>query len=497
MLKKLVAILLTLVIVSSAFFINRYMHKKDTSLSLIESLKIASDYAYNKNKNLKLIKATSVDYPEKSSIDKGTNGKRLVWNFLFGDVDSNKGLIVFVTEGKIGSVKEVSSTFSTSDYISIDDILLDSKDIIKISRNNYQLKPGVNFAVGYHYTLNKVEKNIVLSVLGLDTDGYMTNISYDAKSKTKLRIEHKLPNGGKFLKNNININLSGNTPISANKVFILPSEQLYSTVITSYFINPYSSFMKPAASISYDSGKSWTNIKFNQEIIDILFSKSYVDDNFAYIITPNEVFSSTDQFNSFKSLLKLNNENIIKAYYNKPTLIVLTDKKLYLSNVFSSSWKSIDIPSETYSTFIDNSGNIYAVTNKSLYVRENEAWREIAFPEQISIRDLVVSDNQLILTNYKKLYILDIPSKKWSIVMLNNNAIGMYDGSHSYSKNTFYILFDNNSLNVFERKEGSKEWTSSKVPNINTANLQDIKCDSLGNNFICTSAKYEWSEIRG
>lgn len=495
MLKKLVAIPLVVAIVFSTLFINRYMHKNVASLTLLEALKVASNYALDKDKNLKLIKATSVDYPEKSSVDKGDDGKRYVWNFLFGDIDSKKGFVVFVTEGKIGSVKEISADFSDSDFIPTNDILLDSKDIIKIAKDKYKLKPGINFAVGYHYTLSKVEKNIVISILGLDDEGYMTNISYDTKFKTKLRVEHKLPMGGKFKMNNVNINLSGNTPISANRVFILPNKQLSSIIITSYIINPYSSFMKPASSISYDSGKHWTSIKFNQEIIDILFSKSYIDDDSAYIITPSEVFNSEDQFKSFRAILKLNNENIIKTYYNKPALVVLTDKKLYITTTSGESWKSIEIPSGTCSTFIDTKGNVYAVTSSTLYVRENGTWIEIACPEHISIRDLVVTNNQLILTDYKKLYILDIPLKKWSTVKLDNNATNMYSGNPWDSNNTFYILFDNNSLSVFERKGVSTEWTSSDVTNIDFTNLQDIKFDSSGNSFICTSAKYEWSEI--
>lgn len=76
------------------------------------------------------------------------------------------------------------------------DSLIDSKEALEIARNKYKLKPGEGWAIGYHFTLNKVSGADVMQVFGRDISNNFTKISIDAKTKEVLSAIHKVTYDG-------------------------------------------------------------------------------------------------------------------------------------------------------------------------------------------------------------------------------------------------------------------------------------------------------------
>ncbi|HWT75734.1 MAG TPA: hypothetical protein VN258_13595 [Mobilitalea sp.] len=72
------------------------------------------------------------------------------------------------------------------------DSLIDSKTALKIAKKEYDLQPGEGWAIGYHFTLDKISDTNIIQVFGRDDSKNFTKISINAKTKEVIAAIHKV-----------------------------------------------------------------------------------------------------------------------------------------------------------------------------------------------------------------------------------------------------------------------------------------------------------------
>lgn len=149
-------------------------------LSLKEAYRLGLKRAKEWNQGAELVDMTSVDIEPKGS--KGVHGKRSPWNLLFGVPGTNQALILSVSEGKITEAIQVEQTIHADKVIRPREIVQDSTELIEKAKREFQLKPGVQWAEGYHFMLEKSDGIVFFAVVGLNYKDEFTKIYFDAQS---------------------------------------------------------------------------------------------------------------------------------------------------------------------------------------------------------------------------------------------------------------------------------------------------------------------------
>jgi hypothetical protein len=132
------------------------------------------------DKKAALIELTSVDIEPRGSLGEG--GKRSPWNLIFGVPETNQVLLVSIRDSKITNVITSQQTVTREEAINSQEVIADSTDVIEVARKRFGLKPGKNWAKGYHFLLLKSEGHVFLGVVGLNPEGKFTKIWFDAKT---------------------------------------------------------------------------------------------------------------------------------------------------------------------------------------------------------------------------------------------------------------------------------------------------------------------------
>lgn len=134
--------LVILIIVSLLFFIGfkiinldnkRLTIAESTELTLKETIVLGLDTAEKWNENAVFHKLTSSD--ENRGGTRGNSGKRYDWNLFFIVPDTDKQLLVGISKGAIDLEREVIVS-GDAIPIELDDIKLDSPDLLKIVKKN-------------------------------------------------------------------------------------------------------------------------------------------------------------------------------------------------------------------------------------------------------------------------------------------------------------------------------------------------------------------------
>lgn len=177
--KKLLPLGLILLLLIT-LFASRRSH--NNSIALLEAYEIATAEAIKWDASAKPYFITSVDDSVKSYSVKGEDGTRSYWNFDFVVEGTDKHLIITIHNKSIVSRIEVESTVNPDYIINIADLHISTADAVTIARNNYGLLPGIDWAQGYHFVLENDGVALILSVVGLDENGNMKRIHFNAKT---------------------------------------------------------------------------------------------------------------------------------------------------------------------------------------------------------------------------------------------------------------------------------------------------------------------------
>lgn len=154
----------------------------NNSVDLLEAYQIANTEAIKWDASAKPYFITSVDDSVKNYSVKGEDGTRSYWNFDFVVEGTDKHLIITIQNKSIVSRIEAESTVEPNYIISIADLHISTADAVTIARKNYGLLPGIDWAQGYHFVLENDGAALILSVVGLDENGNMKRIYFNAKT---------------------------------------------------------------------------------------------------------------------------------------------------------------------------------------------------------------------------------------------------------------------------------------------------------------------------
>ena len=488
-----VSIFLSLIIAVVIVIMTNISNNKST---LNETYKLAYKTAYKWNKNARVSTVTSVDG---EVTETGLGGKRKEWTFIFGDSGTNNGLAILMNDNKVYKTKNIMKPFNENNTIPINDILLNSNEALKKSISVYSLKQGEDWAIGYHYELNKTNGIPTLSVIGLDNSGYFTKISFNSKTKKVIEAAHKIPDGGGIFKNNTGMIIENNKPISGNGIIISPNNAADKTIFTYYYKYPYSNKMSLCISKSQDNGISWLPIKVSDNYLNILFSNNYKKDNIMYLTTPNSVFKSTDLCNNKKLIFKDNSNEIISFSNNKNQLAVLTNQKLNLSNDYGLTWTSSNIPEKSIGVFLNSKNEIYIYTDNCVYKKRSSTWDKILLhlPVDQNISDVIIENDKLIIAEGNVITFYDTNANKYFIKTTSTDIKKLFVANYSKYKEVFYCEKNDDTLSILKYYNASSKFTEDSIKLPLNSVPSNITMDQIGNNYFSFVSKNIWEKIGG
>lgn len=159
-------------------------------LTLKEAVQLADQHAKKMDVNYQLLYVTSVDEePNEETMHSGDEGKRRLWNLIFGVPHSNKGLTVRVENGKVLRSHQVQETVQSEMVFRQQDIQWDSPAILKIAKTKYDLKPSQGFGKGYHFKVVKDQGVLFFGVSGWDSSGKAKTIYFNSENGEYLGME--------------------------------------------------------------------------------------------------------------------------------------------------------------------------------------------------------------------------------------------------------------------------------------------------------------------
>ncbi len=150
----------------------------EDSISLIDAYNLALKEATSWNKNAQLVLITSVDDDAQDLA--GSDGKRIKWNLLFANPTLNETLQVSINDNSVSKTTINKENTFENVIIKPDSIKIDSTMILKKAKRDFNLKPGINWANGYHFSLMNNGTQTFLTVTGLTKNNLFTQIFYDS-----------------------------------------------------------------------------------------------------------------------------------------------------------------------------------------------------------------------------------------------------------------------------------------------------------------------------
>ncbi len=216
------------------------------------------------------------------------------------DRSANKHLIITIHDGEIVNFVPTKGPNMEAEIFDFNDILIDSRKILNEAIKQFNIKPGRSWAKGYHFTLNKINSELIMDVIGEDEYGYFSKISFDAKTGKLISALHKTPIGGGFYKLESNEILCLEENIDIVDSCISPNFINDKSILIWGYNKPYSSYNLPTGKITMNSGRTWIDLNINNHILKLWFSETYNKDNIIYAATQKEILKTSDFGDNWK-----------------------------------------------------------------------------------------------------------------------------------------------------------------------------------------------------
>ncbi len=158
------------VIVACFIWIKYFLETEDNRyLTLKEAYNLAMNQI--EEDEVYLYTMTSADLEGIFDLKDGLDGKRRFWNLDFNKLNTTDHYIFQIQDGKIVTQVQVPGlNVGEEKLIEDSEILIDSFEALRISSENYEINPGVEWALGYHFMLNKYDGIAKISVTGFDQE---------------------------------------------------------------------------------------------------------------------------------------------------------------------------------------------------------------------------------------------------------------------------------------------------------------------------------------
>lgn len=194
----LVEIFILIIFVIYLLIIKDNNAQSEDSISMKEAYNIACGAIHKENPHALLYSMGSADSmynPEDKTA--GKSGLRKYWNLHFAVPDTADHWIIMIRNKRIKDIIKVTGfSMDKTDFIDEMNSLINSKEALHIAKDEYNLKPGEGWAIGYHFLLNKISGINIIVVVGRDTSDNFARISINAKTKEVIDAVHKVTYDG-------------------------------------------------------------------------------------------------------------------------------------------------------------------------------------------------------------------------------------------------------------------------------------------------------------
>lgn len=484
----LISLLLISILIS---FRIMYVHSnkstpKETNgeLTLKESIELGLDTAKKWNENATLYKLTSVD--EKLGGSRGDTGKRYTWSLFFKVPGTDKNLNVGILKGKIVVEDEIIES-NHEIPIELDDIQLDSPELLKIVKNKYALQKGEDWATGYHFTLNIFDsyEGPTVTVIGIDNDKFFTKIDIDPKSGEITSANHKLPKGGGI----ISILKGSNTPkITKAGMKINGISANGDSLVTWGDQKPkgYTTVNQPFIELSLNSGETWNALDIHKNIV-IAWFNSNKDLNVA---TETELFRTDHTGDKFKSIFNLKTQIEVVDYSNN-NIAILSNSKIYSTNNNGEKWSEVSVPEPVLFLQTSKSGQVIVFTEKGNTFIDNDGnWDTLKLPtSEIMPTDLKVINDDLYFIIGNELWVYNLNHERWNILKNNYHFIKLIK-----KEDNLFGISEEGIIYLIDKGGDSIELKANRLFIVEDKIVSDVEITQKVF-FIATQPDFIWEEI--
>lgn len=484
--KKVILLITIIIIIIATIFINK-INSNNNTITLIEAYDIGIKSAKKWNQEAKLYTLTSVD-DENTTKDEGKEGKRRRWNLMFGAKNVNQSLIITIDSGKVVTYEELNGKLISDFLISDNDQIIDSTDAITIIRKQYELRPGIEWAKGYHYTISKSYENIIMQVFGLDSDNYLSKITLDAITGEVLSALRKKPNGGGLIINNNEIDIGENKPYSLNGILKSPSQLTENSIIiwgVRKELTPYSEYF---LKISINDGLSWKNLNFKELINGVWFSDEYEKNKDIYIVTQNRILRMNIETLISYEIYNIQSEIISTAVKGDKIALLLNDSLKYKENTIE--WVNIKIPELTTGVKIINE-DIFIISDGIIYKRIMNEWVSFNVPITNEIQNIDFINNYLLVYSHNEIGILNLQNDDWKIITLESNIVNVFTNNY-FNLSNLIIISENGKIYKF----GGDENVLNEIDICKEGIVSEILLDDSNDLYITLQTNVVWENLK-
>ena len=449
----------------------------DGEVTLKEAINLGLDRAEKWNENAYLTFLTSVD--EEMGGTRGATGKRYKWTLGFESPSTDQQLFIFISKGGIIGTHEGRGP--SNGVIKLEDIKLDSSHLVKIAKQKYDLQKGVDWATGYHFTLDSENGKLIVGVLGNDRDSRFTRISFNAQSGEIIRASHKLPYGGGLLaKRNGTDNLTKKG--MAITGVVAGSNNL--VVWGDKKPTQFSTTKQPFIEWSLNNGESWTELQVNNYVTHAWFDRN----DELYAATEKELWAGMTSKSKGMKILSLDHaiENIDYSINNH--IAMLSSGNIYYTTNQGESWEQAIVPKPFDVVQISDNGDLVGLTEeRGILQKTNDGWNEVTMPNSYEPLDMKVINNRLFITTQSGIWIRDLQEGNWRKIKVDEVVVkfikkGEKLFGYTHRGEAIY------SINTKDERKPEKVFDAVDFIVYDV----DIMGDTL---WIATAPDYSWEEM--
>ncbi|MEK4485821.1 hypothetical protein MHH81_09495 [Psychrobacillus sp. FSL H8-0484] len=458
--------------------IGRETIASDGEITLKEAINIGFQRAKEWNVNATLTKVTSVD--ETMGGSRGEAGKRFNWTLHFIVPGTDDYVIIGISEKKIWLFRPIKQSLPTIPY---DEIKLDSSDVLRLAKDKYGLKPGKDWATGYHFTLDSIDGIPILTVFGNDRDSRFTRISFHAQNGDVVSAIHKLPYGGGLLSKRIGTN---NLTKKGMAITGVVAENNNLVVWGDKKPTQFSTTKQPFIEWSHNNGESWTELPVNNYV-----THAWVDRNDKlYVGTEKELWAGITTKSKGTKILSL--DHIIETidYSINNHIAVLSNGNIYYTTNQGESWEQAIVPKPFYVVQISDNGDLVGLTEeRKILQKTNDGWNEIIMPNSNNVPDdIKVINNRLFITTQSGIWTRNLQEENWRKIQVDEMIVKLI----KKGEKLFGYTYRGEAIYSISTKDESK---SEKVFDANDSIVWDV--DIMGDTlWIATIPNYSWEEMK-
>ncbi|WP_391202592.1 WD40/YVTN/BNR-like repeat-containing protein [Psychrobacillus sp. L4] len=445
--------------------------------TLKEAIDIGFQRAKEWNVNATLTKVTSVD--ETMGGSRGEAGKRFNWSLFFVVPGTDDYVLIGISEKKIWLFRPDKQ--SQDRTIPYDEIKLDSSDVLQLAKDKYGLKPGKDWATGYHFTLDSIDGKPILTVVGNDRGNRFTRISFNAQNGDVVSAIHKLPYGGGLISKRIgtdNLTKKGRAitgVVAGNKNLVVWGDKKPTQ---------FSTTKQPFIEWSPNNGETWTELQANNHVTHAWFDRN----DQLYAATEKELWTGITSKSKGTKILSLEHmiENIDYSINNH--IAVISNRKIYYSTNQGESWEQAIVPKPFYVVQISDNGDLVVLTEeRKILQKTNDRWNEIIMPNSNDVpNDIKVINNRLFITTQSEIWTRNLQKGNWRKIKVDEVVVKFIKkGERLFGYTRGEAIY---SISTKEERKSEKVFDAGDSIVMDV----DIMGDTL---WIATIPNYSWEEM--